>query len=123
MTAQQLADYFSNRLLFRDPDQEVQFRLSPDSVDLGAGENLEIRGSLVPQQGPACVALRKSKTRKYKFSLKFEANPVIEAESLEKAKDEAFAMIRDRVVRSVSDDLDDDSYVAQEPYLMEGVEE
>lgn len=122
MTVRQLADYFSNRQMFRDPDQEVLFKLSPDSVDLESGERLEIRGSLVPQQGPACVALRKPKTRKFMFSLKFEANPVIEAESLQDAEDKASSMIQERFVMDTEGEADQ-SYVAQEPYFLEEVKE
>lgn len=75
--------------------------------------------------------------RKFIFSLKFEANPEIEAENLEEAEAKAWEMMKDvRVVRSGTQQIrgrngstigvcsvqeDAEDYVAQEPYFLEEV--
>ena len=58
MTVSELAEYFSDRGFFTDPDQEVRFVLSSEDVPLARGTRLEMRGSIVPERGEAVVALR-----------------------------------------------------------------
>lgn len=50
MTVSELTKYFSDRTFFKDPDQEVEFVLSPDDIPLEKGRMLELRGSVVPQR-------------------------------------------------------------------------
>lgn len=126
MTASELARYFSDRKFFTNPDQEVMFVLAPEDVPFEKGTRLEMRGSTVPERGKAIVAFRPVPVRKYMFSLKFEANPVIEAKSLEDAEDKAFEMMRSvKVVRIVGLGLWEDSpgYIAQKPCFLEEVNE
>ena len=125
MTASELARYFSDRKFFTNPNQEVRFVLSPEDVPIEKGTRLEMRGSTVPEAGEAVVALRPAPKRKYMFSLKFEANPVIEAQTLEEAEKMAFKMMRSvKVVEYRSGIYEDHpDYVAQEPYFLEEVEE
>ena len=96
MTVGELVKYFSDRAFFKDPDQEVKFVLSPADVpfEYQEGTTLELRGSTVPKEGTATVALQPAKTHRYRFSLIFEANPVIEAESVEEAEEKAREMMR-----------------------------
>lgn len=94
MTVSELTKYFSDRTFFKDPDQEVEFVLSPDDIPLEKGRMLELRGSVVPPEGTVTVALQPAKTHRYRFSLIFEANPVIEAESVEEAEEKAREMMR-----------------------------
>ena len=124
MTAIELARYFSDRTFFTDPDQEVRFVLAPDDVPFEKGTKLEMRGSTVPKRGEAVVALRPAPKRKYMFSLKFEANPVIEAVSVEEAEKKAYEMMRGvGVTRQSTSGIFEDmpEYVAQEPYFLEEV--
>ena len=124
MTAIELARYFSDRTFFTDPDQEVRFVLAPDDVPFEKGTKLEMRGSTVPKRGEAVVALRPAPKRKYMFSLKFEANPVIEAVSVEEAEKKAYEMMRGAAVTKADRDgehFTQDDYVAQEPYFLEEV--
>lgn len=126
MTASELARYFSDRKFFTDPDQEVRFVLSPEDVPIEKGTGLEMRGSTVPEWGEAVVAFRPAPARKYKLSLRFEANPVIEARSLEEAEETARNMMRSvSVVRRFRNGLFEEhpEYVAQEPYFLEVVKE
>lgn len=123
MTAIELARYFSDRKFFVDPDQEVRFVLSPEDVPLERGTKLEMRGSTVPERGEAIVAFRPAPVRKYMFSLKFEANPVIEAQTLEDAEAKAFEWMRHRAVVDTCTGDGDEDYVAQEPYFLEEVKE
>ncbi len=123
MTAAELARYFSDRKFFADPDQEVKFVLSPEDIPLEKGTRLEMRGSTVPERGEAVVAFRPAPVRKYMFSLKFEANPVIEAQTLEDAEAKAFEWMRHRAVVDTCTGDGDESYVAQEPYFLEEVKE
>lgn len=123
MTASELAKYFASRAYFVDPDQEVKFVLSPDDVPLEKGAVLEIRGSVVPESGKAVVAFRPAPVRKYRFSLRFEANPVIEARSLEEAERLAAALMNHRVVVDTCTGDGDGGYEAQEPCFMEEVKE
>lgn len=121
MTASELARYFSDRTFFKDPDQEVRFVLSPEDIPLEKGTKLEMRGSTVPEQGEAVVAFRQAPMRKYMFSLKFEANPVIEAQTLEDAEAKAYEWMRHRAVVDTCTGDGDGDYVAQEPYFLEEV--
>lgn len=123
MTASELAKYFASRAYFMDPDQEVKFVLSPDDVPLEKGAVLEIRGSVVPESGEAVVAFRPAPVRKYRFSLRFEATPVIEARSLEEAERKAYDMMRECTVHNHVIGRDSDEYDAQEPCLLEEVKE
>ena len=59
--------------------------------------------------------------RKYMFSLKFEANPVIEATSFEEAEQKAFELMKHRAVVDICTGSGDEGFVAQEPYLLEEV--
>lgn len=123
MTASELAKYFASRAYFMDPDQEVRFVLSPDGVPLEKGDALEIRGSVVPERGEAVVAFRPAPARKYRFALRFEATPVIEARSLEEAERKASDMMRECTVYNHVVGRDSDEYDAQEPCLLEEVKE
>lgn len=123
MTVGELARYFASRAYFADPDQEVRFVLSPDDIPLEKGDVLEIRGSVVPESGEAVVAFHPAPVRKYRFSLKFEANPVIEARSLGEAKRKASDWMRHRAVVDICTGGCDEDYVAQEPGFMEEVKE
>ena len=123
MTANELAAYFSNRNLFPYPNQEVRFVLSREDCPLGQGTRLEIHGSVGPESGESVVSFRPAPTRKYRFSLKLEADPVIEAESLEEAERKAYDMISQRQVVDPDTGAVDESYVEQEPCFLEEVEE
>lgn len=123
MTVSELERYFGDRKFFPNPDQEVKFALSPEDVPLEKGTKLEMRGSAVPERGEATVAFRPAPIRKYMFSLKFEANPVIEAESLEEAEKKAADMMRHRAVVDTCTGEGDEDYEAQEPHLLEEVKE
>ena len=123
MTAGELARYFSDRTFFTNPDQEVRFVLAPDGVPYEKGTRLEMRGSTVPGRGEAFVALCPLPVRKYMFSLKFEANPVIEASTVEEAEKKAFELMRRVGVKNLDTDVVDESYVEQEPYFLEEVKE
>lgn len=125
MTASELARYFSDRKFFANPDQEVRFALSPENVPLEKGTKLEMRGSVVPERGEAVVAFRPAPMRKYMFSLKFEANPVIAAHTVEEAEKIAYEMMRDAAVTKAVGGLarELDEYVAQEPCFLEEVKE
>lgn len=61
--------------------------------------------------------------KKYMFSLKFEANPVIEAHTVEEAEKKAFELMRHRAVVDVCTGDGDEGYVAQEPCFLEEVKE
>jgi len=76
---------------------------------------------------------------KYLFSLKFEANPIIEAESVEDAEAKAFEMMEKVKVMRAGDEIIRDQwgnavgcqrglveageYVPQEPYFLEEVKD
>ena len=125
MTASELARYFSDRTFFTNPDQEVRFVLSSEDVTLEEGTRLEMLGSTVPGAGEAVVALRPAPKRKYMFSLKFEANPVIEAENSDEAFEKAVELMRDAAVTKVDRDGEhfvQDGYVALAPRLLKEVE-
>lgn len=126
MTASELARYFSDRKFFTNPDQEVRFVLSPEDIPLEKGTGLEMRGSTVPERGEAVVAFRPASVRKFRFSLRFEANPVIEARSLEEAEETARNMMRSVIVmRHTTDGIYEEhsDYEAQEPWSLEEVKE
>lgn len=118
MTVSELTKYFSDRTFFKDPDQEVEFVLSPDDIPLEKGRMLELRGSVGPPEGTVTVALQPVKTHRYRFSLIFEANPVIKAESVEEAKEKAREMMRGvGVTRQATSGVFEDmpEYEAREP--------
>lgn len=131
MTANELATYFSDRNLFPYPNQEVRFVLSREDCPLGQVTRLEMHGSVVPESGGSVVpesggsvvSFRLAPTRKYRFSLKFEANPVIEAESLDEAERKAYDMIVQRDVVDPDTGAVDESYIEQEPCFLEEVKE
>lgn len=126
MTARELTRHFSDRTFFKDPDQEVRFVFSPEDIPLEKGVRLEMRGATVPERGEAVVALRPAPKRKYMFSLKFEANPVIEAVSVEEAEKKAYEMMRNvGVTKQATPGIFEDmpEYEAQEPYFLEEVKE
>ena len=123
MTVGEWANYFADRKFFANPGQEVRFVLSPEDVPLEKGTRLEMRGSVVPERGDAVVAFRPAPTRKYIFSLKFEANPVIEAHTVEEAEAKAYELMRHRAVVDVCTGDGDEGYVAQEPCFLEEVKE
>lgn len=120
MTASELAEYFSDTSLFANPGQEVRFVLSPKDVSIEKGTRLEMRGSTVPERGEAVVAFRP--VRRYRFALKFGYSPVVEAESLEEAKEKALDMMCGRKVVNALTGGDDRDYEAQEPRLLGEVE-
>ena len=125
MTVKELEEYFGDRKFFPNPDQEVRFSLTPYGTPKEEEQMLEMCGSTVPEVNPAVVVLRRLPIRKYMFSLKFEANPVIEARTLEEAEAKAHEMMRDVSVTKVIGGLArvQDDYVAQEPYFLEEVKE
>lgn len=126
MTVEEAARYFADRGLFPDPKQEVRFTLSPDDVPIEKGARLEIRGTVSPVTGVITVGLRLATMHKWMFSLKFEANPVIEAPTVEEAEAKAYEMLRDVAVTKVDRDGEhfvQHDYVAQEPLLLEEVKE
>lgn len=122
MTVSELEKYFSDRTFFRDPDQEVEFVLSPDDIPLEKGKTLELRGSVVPPEGMATVAFRPAPPRKYTFRLAFEAVVDFEAQTLEEASAKAKkAMVNVGVVR-FDTRASDMRFVRQEPSLLEETE-
>ena len=117
MTVREWADYFADREFFPDPGQPVR-------LVLDSGVRVELKGTTVPQDGGAAVMeLKASPMRKYMFSLKFEANPVIEAHTVEEAEAKACEWMRHRAVVDTCTGDGDESYVAQEPYFLEEVKE
>lgn len=126
MTVEKAARYFADRGLFPDPKQKVRFALSPDDVPIEKGARLEVRGTVIPERGVITVGLRPVTIRKWMFSLKFEANPVIEAPTIEEAEAKAYEMLRDVAVTKVDRDGEhfmQHDYVAQEPLFLEEVKE
>lgn len=106
MTVKEMEAYFADREFFPDPDQQVQ-------LELDNGVRIELSGTMVPEKGVATVRLRKAPPKKtFLFSLTFEANPEIEADTFEDAEQRAYAMLDAAFVS-------DDSFVAQEPRLLE----
>lgn len=123
MTVKELEEYFGDRKFFPDPNQEVRFSLTPYGTPKEAEQTLEMCGSTVPEASPAVVVLRPLPIRKYMFSLKFEANPVIEAHTVEEAEAKAYEWMRHRAVVDTCTGDGDEDYVAQEPYFLEEVKE
>ena len=124
MTARELAKYFASRAYFMDPDQEVRFVLSSkDDPPFEEGTRIELAGSTVPERGEAVVAFRQAPARKYRFALRFEATPVIEARSLEEAERKARDMMRECTVYNHVIGRDSDEFDAQEPCLLEEAKE
>lgn len=112
MTAGELSNRFGDR------DTHVRFVLE--------GARLEVKSTTSSESGDVVVELRPAPRRKYMFRLTFEANPVIEAESLEEATTEAYRIMGPRQVRRMDHGPDgelkwepDANFVAQEPYLLE----
>ena len=123
MTVGELEKYFSDRAFFKDPDQEVEFVLSPDGVPPEKGKTLELRGSTVPKEGTATVAFRPAPPRKYTFRLAFEAVVDFEAQTLEEASTKAKkAMVNVGVVR-FDTRASDMRFIRQDPSLLEETEE
>ncbi len=117
MTVREWADYFADREFFPNPDQVVR-------LVLDSGVRVELKGTTVPQDGGGAVMeLKASPMRKYMFSLKFEANSVIVAHTVEEAEKIAYEKIQGAAVMKeiggLARKLDD--YVAQEPYFLEEV--
>lgn len=123
MTVGELAKYFSDRTFFKDPDQEVEFVLSPADVPLEQGEALELRGSVVPAEGTAAVALRPAPPRKYTFRLAFEAVVDFEAKTLEEASAEAKKAMASVGVVRFDTKASDMRFVRRDPSLLEETEE
>jgi hypothetical protein len=121
MTVSDLIQYFGDGDMFPDPKQEVKFVFSPDGEM--SSKKLDIRFATVPGKGDAIVELNPTSKRKFMFSLKFEANPVIEAESFEEAEKLAAALMDHRAVVDTCTGDGDDDFVAQEPCLLEEVKE
>ena len=117
MTVREWASYFADREFFPNPDQPVR-------LVLDSGVRVELKGTMVPQDGgDAVMELKASPMRKYMFSLKFEANPVIEAHTVEEAEKKAYELMQHRAVVDICTGDGDEGYVAQEPYFLEEVKE
>ena len=124
MTVEEMAKYFADRKFFPDPNQVVRFVLSPDGVPIEKGDPLEMRGTVVPEGGSVTVGLRPEPIRKWMFSLRLEANPVIEAPTVEEAEAKAYDMLSDLAVTKAGRDGEHFiNYVAQEPLFLEEVKE
>lgn len=113
MTVKDIVDYWKDREFLPDENQEVVFKTG--------NALLEVKGTTVPEKGPVSVEMAPVPTRKYMFSLKFEANPVIEATSVEEAEQKAFELMKHRAVVDICTGDGDEGYAAQEPYFMEEV--
>ena len=125
MTVSELERYFGDRKFFPNPDQKVRFSLTPYGTPKEQEKTVELCGSTVPEVNDAVVLLRPVVKRKFIFSLKFEANPEIEAETLEEAEKKAFEMMRGvGVTKQVTSGIFEDmpEYVAQEPCFLEEVQ-
>lgn len=123
MTVGELEKYFSDRTFFKDPDQEVEFVLTPADAPVENGTRIEIRSSSVPESGEAVVAFRPAPPRKYTFRLAFEAVVDFEAHTLEEAITEAKkAMVNVGVIR-FDTRASDMRFVRQDPSLLEETEE
>lgn len=122
MTVKDMRETVCDREFFPDKNQEVLFKFG-NTV-------LKVKGTTVPGKGPAVVELTPAPLRKFMFSLKFEANPVIEAASLEEAETKACEMLRPLQVgqmkmckaSGVKIFTPDSNYEPQEPYFLEEVE-
>lgn len=115
MTVRDVICEFCDTQSYPDMNQEVKFAYG-DLVFDG------ISGAEIPEKGPAVVRLRPAaRPRRFMFSLKFEANPVIEAPTVEEAEKKAYEWMRHRAVVDTCTGSGDESYVAQEPYFLEEV--
>lgn len=114
MTLRETRDWLDDREFFYDPERAVRFSVN--------GGLYVPDGATVPAEGPVVVRLKPAGRRKFVFSLKFEANPVIEADSLEEARAEAFRRMELVSVRDRNGD-EDGEYVEQEPMYLEEVTE
>ena len=123
MTVRELEQYFGDRKFFPNPDQEVRFSLTPYGTPKEQEQTVELCGSTVPEANAAVVVLRPVVKRKFMFSLKFEANPVIEAHTVEEAEKKAHELMRHRAVVDVCTGDGDEGYVAQEPCFLEEAKE
>jgi hypothetical protein len=137
MTVSDLIQYFGDGDMFPDPKQDVKFTFCPDGATPLA--MLDIRSTTVPEEGEAVVELKPAPKKRFMFSLKFEANPVIEATSVEEAEAKAYEMMKEvQVVRDIKSTVVNedgaemglrrttkpaDDFVAQEPYMLEEVKE
>ena len=121
MTVSELIQYFGDGDMFPNPKQEVKFVLLLEGTKPSV--KLDIRSTTVPEKGEAIVKLEPVPKKKFMFSLKFEANPVIEADSLEEAEQKASEWMRHRAVVDTCTGDGDDDFVAQEPCLLEEVKE
>lgn len=121
MTVSELERYFGDRKFFPNPDQKVRFSLTPYGTPKEQEKTVELCGSTVPEVNDAVVLLRPVVKRKFIFSLKFEANPEIEAETLDEAEKKAFELMRHRAVVDICTGDSDESYVAQEPCFLDEV--
>ena len=107
MTVQELAEYFSDRKFFPNPNQEVRFTLTPYGTPRDQEKNLECRGSTVPGNGPAVILMEPVRKRKFMFRLSFAANKIIEAENFREADAKARAILRNAEVIEERDGTDD----------------
>lgn len=121
MTVSELIQYFGDGDMFPNPKQEVKFVLLLEGAKPSV--KLDIRSTTVPEKGEAIVKLEPVPKKKFMFSLKFEANPVIEADSLEEAEQKASEWMRHRAVVDTCTGDGDEDYEAQEPRLLEEVKE
>lgn len=124
MTVSDLIRYFGDGDMFPDPKQEVKFTLCPDGASPSA--MLDIRSTTVPEEGDAVVELRPAQKKKFRFSLKFEASPVIEAHTAEEAAEKACDMMRGvSIMRRATAGLlgEDPKFEALPPCFLEEVEE
>lgn len=121
MTVSELIQYFGDADMFPNPKQEVKFVFCPDG-ELPS-KKLDISSTTVPNEGDAVVELKPAPKKRFMFSLKFEANPTIEAETLEEAEQKAAEMMSHVGVKNLDTDIVDESYVEQEPYFLEEVKE
>lgn len=121
MTVSELIQYFGDGDMFPNPKQEVKFMLCPEGATPSV--KLDIQSTTVPEEGEVVVELKPAPKRKFMFSLKFEANPVIEAESPGEAKAKAYEWMRHRAVVDTCTGDGDEDYEAQEPDLLEEVKE
>lgn len=122
MTVKDIVDYWRDREFLPDEDQEVVFKMG-DTL-------LEVKGTTVPDKGPVSVRMgpvsvktAPAPVKKFMFSLKFEAKPVIEATSVEDARQKAFELMKHRAVVDICTGDGDEGFVAQEPYFLEEVKE
>lgn len=118
MTVRDVICEFCDSQLYPDMEQEVRFACGDLVFDGFAGAE-------IPEKGPAVVKLRPAaRPRRFMFSLKFEANPVIEAVSVEEAEKKAYEMMQGVAVTKVDHDGEhfvQDDYVAKEPCFLKEV--